>query len=88
MSDSGTININPSTITDVKTVSGFRVSISNLELFTSVSLRVELIGELGNLLDIRYVNITGDDYQKWNNDDQYIINTVAQRLGFVLAPTA
>uniref|UniRef100_A0A6C0KQP8 Uncharacterized protein n=1 Tax=viral metagenome TaxID=1070528 RepID=A0A6C0KQP8_9ZZZZ len=87
MSNGGTINIDPSTITDIKTVTGFRVSINSLELFTSVSLRVELISQQGSLLDIRYLVLTGDDYTNWNNDDTYIINITAQKLGFVLAPT-
>ena len=88
MSSAGNINIDPSTITDVKTITSFRVSINGLELFSSVSLRVELLGQEGGLLDIRYVVLTGDDYLNWKNDDNYIITTVAQKLGFVLAPTA
>lgn len=79
--------IQPSTITDVKTVTSFRTSIQDLTLFTSVTLRVELLNEQGGLIDLRYIVLSGDDYNNWNNDDSYIINKVAEKLGFVINPS-
>jgi len=84
MSQPSPIPIQPSTITEVKTVTSFKVSVQDLQLFTSVSLRVELLNEIGTLIDIRYLVLTGPDYDGWNNNDTYIIDITAQKLGFVI----
>jgi hypothetical protein len=52
-----------------------------------VTLRVELLGEEGNLISIQYVILSGDDYAGWNNDDNYIVNKVAEKLGLVRKPS-
>jgi hypothetical protein len=84
---SDTIPVEPSVVTEVKTITNFRATIQDLQLFTSVSLRVELLGEEGNLISIQYVILSGDDYAGWNNDDNYIVNKVAEKLGLVRKPS-
>lgn len=81
------VQIEPSVVTEVKTITNFRLTTQDLILFTSVTFRVELLNDVGNLVDLKYVVISGDDYANWNNDDQYIINKVAERLGFVVKPS-
>ena len=87
MSYPSDVPIEPSVITEVKTITNFRLSTQDLQLFTSVTFRVELLSDVGNLIDLKYVVISGDDYKNWNNDDQYIINKVAEKLGFVVKPS-
>jgi hypothetical protein len=87
MSYPSDVPIEPSVITEVKTITNFRLSTQDLQLFTSVTFRVELLSDVGNLIDLKYVVISGDDYKNWNNDDQYIINKVAEKLGLVVKPS-
>jgi len=34
-----------------------------------------------NVQKIEYINVEGDEYAAWNNDDDYIINLVLDKLG-------
>lgn len=87
MNDNTPVPIEPSVITQVKTLTSFRVIVQDLTLFTSVNLRVELFGENNSFLDLRYVQLIDDDYKNWNNDDNYIIQKVAEKLGLIIKPT-
>lgn len=78
------IAIEPSTVTEVKTITNFKVNIYSLQLFQSVTIQVHLFGENDELISIQYVGLTGDDYNGWNNDDNYIINKVAEKLGLTI----
>lgn len=86
MSDSSIIPIEPSVITEVKTITNFKLSTQDLQLFTCVTFRVELLNSGGGLVDLKYVVVDGDDYKNWNNDDNYIINKVAEKLGLIVKP--
>jgi hypothetical protein len=77
--------IQPATITEVKTVSKFFVHVASLELFKSVTLAVSLMDNTGHHVANKVITVEGAEYQAWNNDDQYLINLVAQKLGFTLA---
>jgi hypothetical protein len=78
------IPIQPATITEVKNVRSFRVMVSSLELFTSVSVFVVLQDENGSQVGSRSFTFEGEEYLGWNNDDQYLVNKVAERMGFTL----
>ena len=39
-----------------------------------------------NLIDIKLVELTGDDYLNWGSNDDYITNFVSQKLGIVFKP--
>jgi hypothetical protein len=75
------VSIQPFDCTQVKTATGFRVEIQELTLFQSVRLRVELLNESGNLIELKFVVLEGDDYMNWNNDDSYVLKKVAEKLG-------
>lgn len=57
--DSSDIKVEPCVVTEVKTITNFRLSIQELQLFTSVSIRVELLNAEGDLVSVRYVTIDG-----------------------------
>ena len=79
------IPVQPHVITEVKTISNLRLHIEHLELFKSVLVRVELLNAQDEIIEIKYVMIYGDDYTNWNNDDQYLINKVAEKLELILS---
>ena len=78
------INIEPADVV-VKLVTSFTFKITNVELFNSASIIVFLYGnESDQPVGRNEINISGQDYLDWNNNDQYIINLVAKKLGFKL----
>lgn len=76
--------INPAVVTETKNVAFFEVRVMSLELFKSVSVMVMLKDAGGKCVSVRNFTIHGDEYFAWNNDDTYLINLVAERLGFTL----
>jgi hypothetical protein len=79
------VAIQAATITEVKNVHSFRVMVSSLELFKSVSVFVVLQDQNGTQVGSRSFTFEGEDYLGWNNDDQYLVNKVAERMGFTLS---
>jgi hypothetical protein len=84
---SSIVPIEPSTETTTKIITSFTVNVMRLELFESVTVNAMLYGAQGNFLEVKTLTISGQDYLDWNNNDQYLIDKVAQILGFTLAPT-
>ena len=80
----GVHTIQPAVITEVKNVASFRTIVAGLELFKSVTVVAILQDENGAQLTSRSFTFEGAEYLGWNNDDQYLVNLVAQRLGFTL----
>ena len=79
-------SIMPFEQTTVKTIHSFSVRINNVILYKSATLSVHLYDETKNLIDIKLVELTGDDYLNWGSNDDYITNFVSQKLGFVFNP--
>jgi hypothetical protein len=86
MSDSDTVNIVPAQQTNTYTVTSFRMTVTRVVLFTSVSVNVQLLDASGNLVGVQNFDYTGDQYQQWTNNDQTLVNMVAQSLGFTVEP--
>jgi hypothetical protein len=80
-----TTAIQPATITEVKTVTKFFVQVVSLELFKSVTVMATLLTAEGNTVSTQTITVEGAEYAAWNNDDQYLVDLVAQKLGFTLA---
>ena len=68
----------------VKQITSFRVDGLLMNLFVGVNISVSTFDNDKKLIDTRVVYLTGEDYSNWNNDDQYIINKVAEKLGFIM----
>ena len=74
------VNVNNHDIVTTNTINNINISVQNLVLFTSVSLAVRLYTNK-ILIDNRFLTLTGDDYNNWMNDDNYIVTYVLQALG-------
>ena len=81
------IPIQPAEEITTKIITSFTVNVMRLELFQSVTVNVMLYGENGGFLEVKTITLSGQDYLDWNNNDQYLIDKVAEKLGFTLAPT-
>jgi hypothetical protein len=82
------VNVQASIITTVKTITSFNVRVQQLELFKSVSLIVMLFDTDGIVIDTKFMTLEGQDYLAWNNDDQYILNYVANKLNLTLSSSS
>lgn len=83
-----TTPIEPAEEISVRIITSFTVSVIRLELFTSVTVNAMLYGETGNFIEVKTLTLSGQDYLDWNNNDQYLINKVAEILGFtIITPT-
>jgi len=76
------IAIQPFVQTTTKTITQFRLSVQELVLFQSVTIRAELFDADNNFVNVSFVTLTGTDYTSWMNDDTYIVNYVKTSLGF------
>jgi len=65
----------------------FSTRILSLDLFNSVTLVVSYLDAQGILKDTKIITLEGQDYLDWSNNDEYIINKVAEICGFILKPT-
>jgi hypothetical protein len=78
------IPIEPYTSTITTTATSFSVSCRSLTLFETASFTVDTFDSDKRLLNRQVVSLTKEQYTAWNNNDTYIINLIAQILGFTL----
>jgi hypothetical protein len=67
-------------------ITSFRPICQNVTLFTNASFIVLLFDADGVELGRQTVDLSTEEYLAWNNNDDYILNLIATRLGFTLAP--
>jgi hypothetical protein len=66
------------------TITGFQVRVLNVELFKSATISVLLMSN-NTVVETQVLQLSGDDYAQWTNDDQTLISVVARKLGFTVA---
>jgi hypothetical protein len=66
------------------TIYSFTLDRIEVDLFNSARIRVNLMDKDNNRIDCTFVTLTGEDYKNWGNSDDYIINYVANKLGFTV----
>lgn len=77
-------SIEPFDKTIIQTGVRFTADIVLIEFNTSATFRVYLFDSNDKVIDTTIVIIEGQDYLNWNNDDNYVINYIANKLGFVI----
>ena len=80
-------NIEPFIITTTQTVKNFTVTCKGINLFQDATFAVDSFDENQNLVSRRIIQITHEEYILWNNDDTYIIDLMAQKLGYIIEPS-
>jgi hypothetical protein len=66
------------------TIYSFTIDSIEVDLFNSARIRVYLMNQDNVGIDCTFVTLAGVDYENWGNNDEYIINYVANTLGFTL----
>jgi hypothetical protein len=62
----------------------FDVKLIKLELFSKAEFFVNSYDEDNKLIKTDIISLTPQEYQQWNSDDSFIVNLVAERLGYVI----
>jgi hypothetical protein len=75
--------IEPVDKTTTQTIVRFTLDIVELLLNQSATFRVSLYNINDKLVDTKFVTLEGADYNNWGNEDEYILQFVANDLGFV-----
>jgi hypothetical protein len=77
------INIIDYQKTTVTNITSFSVQVLQMNLFKNAILNVKFFsGDL--FVESQNLEITGEDYISWGNDDNYINSFVASKFNFVL----
>ena len=79
-------NIQPFVITTTNTAVSFTVTCQQLSLFNNAMFKVDSFDADGNIANRQFVSLTNEQYLSWNNDDEYIVNLVANQLGYIIEP--
>ena len=72
--------------TTTKTVVRFALDIIELILNTSATFRVISYDIDGASIETQFVVLEGTAYSNWGNNDEYVVQYVANQLGYVIAP--
>jgi len=72
--------------TTTKTVVRFALDIIELILNTSATFRVITYDIDGASIETQFVVLDGTAYSNWGNNDEYVVQYVANKLGFTLVP--
>ena len=75
-----TIQIEPFSLGNI---TSFTVNVYQVVLFVKARLSIAFYNN-GTFISVKDIDIEGEDYLKWPQDDNYIINYVCNKLGFTL----
>lgn len=82
-----TLLIEPFEYVKRMTATSMSLKVIQFVLFTSVIVHATLFDDDKVIVLSTNVEISGDDYLSWANDDTYIYNYVATKLGVVVRPS-
>ena len=82
-----TLLIEPFEYVKRMTATSMSLKVVQFVLFTSVIVHATLFDDDNVIVLSTNVDISGDDYTAWANDDTYIYNYVASKLGVVVRPS-
>jgi hypothetical protein len=74
--------ISPCAVVTTKTITSFKIDRIEISLFKSAIITVILQDSAGSIIDVKFLNMVGEDYSKWDADDSYVIEFIKQNLGF------
>jgi len=79
-------SITPCNIVTTKTITSYKIDRIEISLFKSAIITVVLLDSAGSILDVKFINMTGEDYSKWDADDNYVVEFINNSLGFSSLP--
>ena len=80
------MDLTPKDVTTTDTVSKMNINVMRVELFTSAVIYVTVSAADGKQIKSECMELTGANYLDWANDDKYLYNFAAQKMGYNLKP--
>ena len=81
------MDLTPISIVTTDIVSKININVMRVELFTSATLYVSLTTDTGKAIKSEVIEISGDDYKNWANDDSFLYSFAALKLGYTVQTT-
>jgi len=81
------INVEPKDVTNTRTISYITIEVTNVVLFTSATIYVKSYDSSKGFIQLDILNLVGEEYTNWSNDDDYITNYVYAALNLTPLPT-
>lgn len=63
-----------------RTIHNVSIQVINLVLYQSATLLVSLCEEDGRPIETKVIQMEGNDYALWDNDDSYVVDFVLQQF--------
>ena len=76
------IEIKETELVKTYTIKYVRITVIDVILNTSALIMYELFSNNDERVDSNSFRLSGEDYQNWGTDDQYLVDLVMQRIGF------
>jgi hypothetical protein len=80
------MEITPVEIVTTDIITRIKVDVIRVEIFTSASIYVSLTTDTGKQVKSQCLELTGDDYKNWSNDDNYLYTYAANKMGYTIQP--
>ena len=78
---SHTINVVPSILQEnPPMVFKINYSVNSFIFKTIISFNVILLDDNNNIFSVKLITLEGEDYKKWGNDDNYVIEYICKKL--------
>lgn len=82
--------IDPVEIRTAHTIAKIGFAIRDIQFFTSIKIAIYYFQENGEIFHHptlpNFIDISGEEYKNWGDDDQYIIDTITSKLGVTIIP--
>ena len=69
-----------------KIASKIRIELSEITFNVSAKFFIYFLMSNEDIIKVETIIVEGDDYMKWNNNDDYIIDLILSRLGLEQKP--
>lgn len=76
------VNIKPTDTLKLSSISSFTIANFNVSLFLGAFINVILHDNNNNFVQTVNIHLTKEEYDGWLDDDNYILNLIATKLGF------
>ena len=78
------INVVPFEKTEVNTITNISIHITKVDLFKEVVLAIRFYNVAGIVISVEALTVSGEDYAKWGNDDNYLYDYVSAKLNITI----
>ena len=79
------IPVEPKDIVTTESCTSVSISIVGMEFGKSATFNVILFNSSSRIIKLERVEVAGDDYNAWTNDDSYIVSFILAKYGLTAA---